>query len=94
MEVRTFLFSSCSLPVCALFVLRVDKVSGQSRGVGFVHFSSYKDATAAIKSTDGTIPDGCTQALSVKVIMRCPSADWLFHSKGGIYSLPRLKRRP
>jgi len=44
----------------------VDKSNGESKGVGFVTFTTYKDATAAIRATDGTTPDGFSRSLAVR----------------------------
>ena len=47
--------------------LLLDKYTQLPRGVGFVRFSLRAEAQAAIAALNGTVPEGGSQALSVKV---------------------------
>ncbi|CAG0915812.1 unnamed protein product [Notodromas monacha] len=44
-----------------------DKITGASRGVGFVRFDTKDEAQAAIAGLDGTIPPGGTEAFKIKI---------------------------
>ena len=46
-----------------------DKHTGLSKGIGFVLFMSKEDAETAKEHLNGTIPEGCTEQLTIKFAM-------------------------
>ena len=70
--------------------LLLDKYTQMPRGIGFVRFSQRTEAQAAIAGLNGAVPEGGTQALSVKVAEDFSRSKSMMNVQGGFPGVCRF----